>query len=54
MPIKNNWHRTDHVKIIMEGSDLSELFKATPALMQTTGIAFYGKPFIAKRDFWTL
>lgn len=48
---KKQLAQTDHVKIIMEGSDLSELFKATPALMQTTGIHFMANPALQKEIF---
>ncbi|WP_439504849.1 aldehyde dehydrogenase (NADP(+)) [Sediminibacterium sp.] len=43
--------QTNHVKTIMEGSDLSEFFKATPALMQTTAVHFMANPALQKEIF---
>ncbi len=42
---------TNNVKIILEGSDLSELFQATPALMQTTAVHFMANPSLQKEIF---
>lgn len=48
---KKQLAQTNHVKTILEGSDLSEIFKATPALMQTTGIHFMANPALQKEIF---
>lgn len=42
---------TSHVKTILEGSDLSELFQATPALFQTTAAHFMANPEFQKEVF---
>jgi NADP-dependent aldehyde dehydrogenase len=43
---KKQLAQTSHIKILMEGSDLSEIFQATPALMQTTGVHFMANPVV--------
>jgi NADP-dependent aldehyde dehydrogenase len=48
---KKQLAQTSHIKILMEGSDLSEIFQATPALMQTTGVHFMANPALQKEIF---
>ncbi len=48
---KKQLANTSHVKIIFEESELSDLYKATPALMQTTGEYFMANPALQKEIF---
>jgi alpha-ketoglutaric semialdehyde dehydrogenase len=48
---KKQLARTKNIKIIFEGSELSELFQATPALMQTTAVHFMDNPALQKEIF---
>lgn len=48
---KKQLAQTSHIKILMKGSDLSEIFQATPALMQTTGVHFMANPALQKEIF---
>ena len=48
---KKQLTNTKNVKILFEGSELSEVFQATPALLQTTALHFTANPSLQKEIF---